>query len=260
MVDRELEIDFDDLLRRRAIERDVTLDVRVERSRRQARRQRDAGSAYRSPTSSRKPACEPDADQLKSTSIDGWTSGTPVAAITDGRDAMLAFAMNGEPLPVEHGFPVRMVVPGLYGFVSATKWVVDLELTTFADFDAYWARRGWAQQAPIKTQSRIDAPKPLARVAAGPSRRRRRRLGAAPRHRRRRGARRRGSLAARRARRPSVRSTPGGSGRGRGMPPPVNHKLEVRATDANGNVQPEERVAPIPDGATGWHSVVVRVS
>ena len=108
------------------------------------------------------------ADQLKSTSVDGWTAGTPVAAIMDGRDAMLAYAMNGEPLPTEHGFPVRMVVPGLYGFVSATKWVVDLELTTFADFDAYWARRGWAQQAPIKTQSRIDAPKPLARVVAGP--------------------------------------------------------------------------------------------
>jgi len=83
-------------------------------------------------------------------------------------DAMLAVAMNGEPLPLEHGFPVRMIVPGLYGYVSATKWLVDIELTTFGAYDAYWVRRGWAQQAPIKTESRIDTPKRSATVAAGP--------------------------------------------------------------------------------------------
>ena len=167
MVDRELEIDFKDLLGRRAIERDVTLTcVSNEVGGKLVGNARWLGVPLADVLT--EAGVRPGADQLKSTSIDGWTSGTPVAAIMDGRDAMLAYTMNGEPLPTEHGFPVRMVVPGLYGFVSATKWVVDLELTTFADFDAYWARRGWAQQAPIKTQSRIDAPKPLARVAAGP--------------------------------------------------------------------------------------------
>jgi DMSO/TMAO reductase YedYZ molybdopterin-dependent catalytic subunit len=94
---------------------------------------------------------DPDADAVRSTSADGWTAGTPLDVLTDGRDALFAVAMNGEPLPVEHGFPVRMVVPGLYGYVSATKWVVDLEVTRFEDFDAYWTTRGWAEQAPIKT-------------------------------------------------------------------------------------------------------------
>src|SRR5262249_4174568 len=85
----------------------------------------------------------------------------------DGRDAMLAVGMNGEPLPIEHGFPVRMVVPGLYGYVSATKWLAEIELSSFADFDAYWIRRGWAQQAPIKTESRIDTPGDGSSVTAG---------------------------------------------------------------------------------------------
>jgi DMSO/TMAO reductase YedYZ molybdopterin-dependent catalytic subunit len=75
--------------------------------------------------------------------------------------------MNGEPLPLTHGFPVRMLVPGLYGYVSATKWLVDLELTSFGDFDPYWVRRGWARQAPVKTMSRIDTPRPLARRPGG---------------------------------------------------------------------------------------------
>jgi len=95
------------------------------------------------------------------------TIGTPVSAVTDGRAAMLAIAMNGEPLLPEHGFPVRMIVPGLYGYVSATKWLVDLELSTFDAFDPYWVRRGWEQEAPIKTSSRIDTPKPLSTAKAG---------------------------------------------------------------------------------------------
>jgi DMSO/TMAO reductase YedYZ molybdopterin-dependent catalytic subunit len=102
-----------------------------------------------------------------STSVDGFTVTTPLAALTDGRDAMLAFGMNGEPLPLEHGFPVRMVVPGLYGYVSATKWVTDLNVTTFAEQTAYWTERGWAPQAPIKTASRIDVPKGFAQVSKG---------------------------------------------------------------------------------------------
>lgn len=98
------------------------------------------------------------ADCVYSTSADNFTVTTPLAALTDGRDAMLAIGMNGAPLPIAHGFPVRMVVPGLYGYVSATKWVVDLEVTRFADVTAYWSERGWAPRAPIKIASRIDTP------------------------------------------------------------------------------------------------------
>ena len=107
------------------------------------------------------------ADQLLCTSVDGFTSGTPVATVMDGRDALLAFAMNGQPLPVAHGFPARMVVPGLYGYVSATKWVTDIEVTRFASNFAYWAQRGWSQQAPIKTESRIDVPTGFGTLKAG---------------------------------------------------------------------------------------------
>ncbi len=102
---------------------------------------------------------KPGADALKSTSEDGWTCGTPLSALTDGRDALLALTMNGEPLPISHGFPVRQVVPGLYGYVSATKWVVDWEITRFEDFEAYWTQRGWGPLGPIKTQARIDVPR-----------------------------------------------------------------------------------------------------
>ena len=180
---------------------------------------------------------QPGADQLKSTSIDGWTSGTPVAAIMDGRDAMLAFAMNGEPLPTEHGFPVRMVVPGLYGFVSATKWVVDLELTTFDDFDAYWATSRLGE-----TSTDQDAVAHRRAEAARASRRRPVGVGGVA------WAQHRGITPSRcastrvpgsRPNSPTEQSidtwrqwtwtwdaTPG------------NHRIEVRATDADGDVQP----------------------
>ncbi|MEJ7690364.1 MAG: molybdopterin-dependent oxidoreductase [Nocardioidaceae bacterium] len=107
------------------------------------------------------------ADAVKSTSEDGWTCGTPLAALTDDRHALLAVAMNGEPLTPEHGFPVRMVVPGLYGYVSATKWVVDLEVTRFDDFSAFWTVRGWSREGPVKTQSRIDVPRQGANLSPG---------------------------------------------------------------------------------------------
>lgn len=100
----------------------------------------------------------PDADAVLQTSDDGWTCGTPLVALTDNRDAMLAVAMNGKPLPIEHGFPVRTLVPGLYGYVSACKWVVDMEVTKFSDFEAYWTSRGWSEQGPVKMSSRIDVP------------------------------------------------------------------------------------------------------
>jgi DMSO/TMAO reductase YedYZ molybdopterin-dependent catalytic subunit len=106
----------------------------------------------------RKAGIQAGADQLFCTSFDGFTSGTPVQTAMDGRDAMLAIGMNGQPLPTEHGFPVRTVVPGLYGYVSACKWITDIEVTTYAANVAYWAQRGWSQQAPIKTESRIDVP------------------------------------------------------------------------------------------------------
>jgi len=109
-----------------------------------------------------------DADMVLSRSVDGFTASSPLAALTDGRDALLAIAMDGEPLPVEHGFPVRMVVPGLYGYVSATKWVTELKLTRFADETAYWTDRGWSPDGPIKTQSRIEVPRPGTSVPAGP--------------------------------------------------------------------------------------------
>jgi DMSO/TMAO reductase YedYZ molybdopterin-dependent catalytic subunit len=107
------------------------------------------------------------ADAVLSRSVDGWTAGTPLAALMDGRNALFALAMNGEPLTPEHGFPVRMIVPGLYGYVSGTKWVVDLEVTRFSDFSAFWTQRGWSVEGPVKTESRIDVPRNGSSVSAG---------------------------------------------------------------------------------------------
>lgn len=108
-----------------------------------------------------------DADMVLSRSVDGFTASTPLEVLTDDRDALLAVAMDGQPLPAEHGFPVRMVVPGLYGYVSATKWVTELEVTRFDAVEAYWTQRGWSARGPVKTQSRIDVPRALAEVPAG---------------------------------------------------------------------------------------------
>lgn len=199
-----------------------------------------------------------DADQVVGRSVDGWTCGTPTAALRDGRDALLAVGMNGEPLPVEHGFPVRMVVPGLYGYVSACKWVTELELTRFADFDAYWVPRGWSAQGPIKTQSRIDTPRGRNRLTTGPVTV----AGVA-------WAQHRG------IRRVEVR-VDGGEWQQAELAPTVSvdtwvqwswrwdatpgeHQLQVRATDATGETQTERTQGVVPDGATGWHTVTVTV-
>ncbi|MDJ0339167.1 molybdopterin-dependent oxidoreductase [Cryobacterium sp. PH31-O1] len=107
------------------------------------------------------------ADMVLSTSQDGFTAGTPIEALTDGRNAILAVGMNGEPLPLEHGYPVRMVVPGLYGYVSATKWVVELKLTRFDQEQGYWTPRGWSELGPVKLSSRIDVPRQGTSVPAG---------------------------------------------------------------------------------------------
>jgi len=165
-VDREITLTFDDLLAMPAVERMITLTcVSNEVGSKLAGNARWQGVRLADLLEMAGP--QGGSDCVLSTSADGFTVTTPLAALTDGRDALLAYAMNGEPLPVEHGFPVRMVVPGLYGYVSATKWVVDLEITRFADVTAYWTQRGWSPQAPIKTASRIDVPAGFARLTPG---------------------------------------------------------------------------------------------
>jgi DMSO/TMAO reductase YedYZ molybdopterin-dependent catalytic subunit len=166
-VDREITLSFDDLLALPSVERMITLTcVSNEVGGKLAGNARWQGALLADLLGMAGP--QEGADCVLSTSVDGFTVTTPLAALTDGRDALLAYAMNGEPLPVEHGFPARMIVPGLYGYVSATKWVVDLEITRFADVTAYWTQRGWSPQAPIKTASRIDVPAGFARLAPGP--------------------------------------------------------------------------------------------
>jgi DMSO/TMAO reductase YedYZ molybdopterin-dependent catalytic subunit len=195
-----------------------------------------------------------DADMVLSTSIDGFTAGTPVEAL-NGRDALLAVGLNGQPLPTEHGYPARLVVPGLYGYVSATKWVVDLELTRFDIAEAYWTRQGWAARAPIKTESRIDVPKVGQSVAVGPVV-----FGGVA------WAQNRGVHAV------EVRIDDGVWQPARlgasysnqtwrlwSLPwqakDPGHHTITVRATDNTGATQTPDRVGSVPDGATGWHTV-----
>ncbi len=165
-VGKPMQLSFDELLRRPMIERYITLAcVSNEVGGDLIGNARWLGVPVADLLDEVDP--DPAADQVVSWSVDGFNAGTPTAVLRDGRDALLAVAMNGEPLPLDHGFPVRMVVPGLYGYVSATKWLSKLELTTFADYDAYWVPRGWAAQAPIKTGSRIDRPRAGQRVSAG---------------------------------------------------------------------------------------------
>lgn len=199
------------------------------------------------------------ADQLVSRSSDGMTIGTPVADVMDGRDAMLALGMNGEPLPVRHGFPLRMVVPGLYGYVSACKWLVELELTTFDAFDAYWVPRGWSQRAPIKTQSRIDTPQDaetreagtvtVAGVAWSQN------IGIeAVEVRVDEGVWHEATLAA------EDTADTWRQWTFEWDAPPGEHRLTVRATDRDGRTQTAEEAPPSPNGATGHHTVDVTVA
>lgn len=165
-VDRELRLSYADLLARPLVERWITL----------ACVSNEVGGNLISTALFRgvlladllkEAGLDPAADQLLATSSDGMTIGSPTAVVMDGRDAMLAVGMNGEPLPVEHGFPVRMVVPGLYGYVSACKWIVDLRATTFAEYQAYWVQGGWAAQGPVRLASRIDRPSGAEKLAVG---------------------------------------------------------------------------------------------
>ena len=161
-----MELSWSDLLNRPMIERDITMTC-VSNT---------VGGHYvgtarwigaRLDDLLREAGVQPDADMVVGRSSDGFECGFPVANAMDGRDAIIAVAMNGEPLPLQHGFPARLVVPGLYGFVSGTKWLTEIELTRFDQFEHYWERRGWAEKAPIKLMSRIDVPKGLAHVPAG---------------------------------------------------------------------------------------------
>jgi DMSO/TMAO reductase YedYZ molybdopterin-dependent catalytic subunit len=258
MVDREVTLTLADLLAYPTIERDITLTcVSNEVGGEYTGNARWIGISLA--TVLEEAGVQAGADQIVSRSIDGMSIGTPTAVALDGRDAMLAIAMNGEPLPPVHGYPVRMIVPGLFGYVSACKWLVELELTTFDAYDPYWVQRGWVKEAPIKTMSRIDAPKPLAQVAAGkvPI------AGVA-------WAQRRG------IEKVEVRIDGGTWAEARladvdtidtwrqwvldWEATPGRHTLEARATDAAGATQPEMRATPFPEGATGWHSVVMTVT
>jgi DMSO/TMAO reductase YedYZ molybdopterin-dependent catalytic subunit len=195
-------------------------------------------------------------DQLLCRSADGMTIGAPTRSALEVEDAMLAFGMNGEPLPVEHGFPVRMLIPGLYGYVSACKWLVRIEATTFDAVDAYWVERDWAADGPIKVASRIDTPAPLRQFPAG----RRPIAGVA-------WAQTRGIA------RVEVRVDEEDWAQAQLSPevdadlwrqwvlpydfPPGRHSITVRATTADGELQTEDRTAPFPAGSSGWHSVQV---
>ena len=199
------------------------------------------------------------AEQLVGRSVDGWTSGFPVDLAFDGREPLLAIGMNGEPLPPRHGFPARLIVPGLYGYVSATKWIEEIELTTWDGFDGYWITRGWSKEAPIKTQSRIDHPRQgekvtedplvLAGVAWAPTRG---------------------------IEKVEVRVDEGEwieceltsplsdkawvQWRAETTAGPGRHTAQVRATDGTGSTQTAQRARPAPDGATGHHTIEFEVT
>jgi hypothetical protein len=198
------------------------------------------------------------ASQLVGRSRDGWTAGMPTDWVMDpARDAMIAVRMNDEPLPPSHGFPARLIVPGLYGYVSATKWLAELELTTMEGFDAFWVPRGWAKEAPVLTQSRIDTPHHGTSVTAG-------RVAVA------------GVAWAPDRGVTGVEVAIDGEWRPARLSAPISdatwvqwvvdwdaapghHTIQVRATDGAGAVQEERSTPPAPDGARGWHTIEVSV-
>ncbi|MBK1783453.1 molybdopterin-dependent oxidoreductase [Prauserella cavernicola] len=254
MVERELTVDYADIRDRPLVERTITMTCVSN----------EVGGEYVSTANFigidlgdllREAGIQRGAEQVFSTSVDGYTAGSPVAAALDrDRGAMLAIGMNGEPLPLEHGFPARLVIPGLYGYVSATKWVTDLEITTWDARRPYWLERNWAREAPIKTQSRIDTPKGFDSVPAGTVRvagiawaqhtgieKVEVRLDKGP------------WQEAELTREVNLDTwrmwwaeldVPAGS-----------HQVVCRATDKSGHTQTDERMGTVPDGATGWHVI-----
>jgi DMSO/TMAO reductase YedYZ molybdopterin-dependent catalytic subunit len=201
----------------------------------------------------------PEAEQVVGRSVDGFSAGFPLELVTDDRPVLVAIGMNGEPLPVKHGFPARLVVAGLYGYVSATKWLDRIELATWEGVDGYWIPRGWSKEGPIKTQSRIDVPvagrtltagaQPIAGVAWAPHRgidRVEVRIDDGP------------------WQEAELSDTVGDNTWRQWLlrwdAPPGEHRITVRATDGTGEVQTHQRTDPPPDGATGRHSVAVTVA
>ncbi|MFD2418410.1 molybdopterin-dependent oxidoreductase [Amycolatopsis pigmentata] len=252
MVDREITYTYDDIRRRPLVERVVTLCCVSN----------PVGGPYISTAKFigvdladllNEAGVRPGAEQLFSTSADGFTAGTPVSTVLDpGRGAMLAIGMNGEPLPIEHGFPARLVVPGLYGYVSATKWVTELEVTTWDAQQAYWLHRGWAEQGPIKTESRIDAPHgsvPPGRVGIAGIAWAQHTGIAKVEVRLDNGPWQEATLSANvtddawRMWWAQVQASPG------------SHTVTVRATDRSGYTQTDQVADVVPDGATGWHTI-----
>lgn len=255
MVDKPLTLTFADLMKRPMIDHDVTLTCVSE----------NVGGGYIGNARwqgalladlLKEAGIQKGATQIVMRDVNGMNLGVATDPVMDGRASLLAVGMNGQPLPQEHGFPVRVVVPGLYGYVSACKWVVDMELTTFGAFDAYWTQRGWSKQAPIKTESRIDTPK--GNVAAGTVMV----AGVA-------WAQHRGIEAvevgidgtwhqAKLAVQDTIdtwrqwyypwQATPG------------KHTLQVRATDKTGHIQIAKRHGPEPNGATGYHTIQLTVT
>lgn len=258
LVDRELVLTMDELLSRPTVERVITLScVSNPIGGKYVGNATWVGVPLRGLLD--EVGIQAGADQLVSRSVDGMTIGTPTTAVMDGRDALIAVAMNGEPLSAVHGYPARMVVPGLFGYVSATKWLTELELTTFDAYDAYWVQRGWAQEAPVVTMSRIDTPRPLSRVPAG------RIMVAGVAWAQHRGIDKVEVRAdggewqqAQLAEVPSVDTWRQWSLAWDAAP--GSHRLEVRATDSTGTLQTEARAEPFPSGATGWYSTVFTVA
>jgi DMSO/TMAO reductase YedYZ molybdopterin-dependent catalytic subunit len=259
MVDRETTYSFDDLARFEVVETVTTLTCV---SNPVGGRLISTGvwTGYRVADLLAAAGVHADADMVLSMSIDGFTAGTPTEALTNGRNALLAIGLNGQPLPTEHGYPARLVVPGLYGYVSATKWVVDLELTRFDKAQAYWTRQGWAARGPIKTESRIDVPRGGQTLLEGPTIF--------------------GGVAW--AQNRGVRAVEVRIDDGMWQPAqlgatysdetwrlwsfpwqaksPGKHSITVRATDNTGATQTEDQAESVPDGATGWHKVNFTVS
>ena len=258
MVDRPVEISYDQLLRRTLEEHDMTLSCVSN----------DVGGPYVGNARwigallaplLRRAGLRPGADQLLARSADGMTIGTPLASVLDGRASLLAVAMNGQPLPVQHGFPCRVLVPGLYGYSSACKWVTELTVTTYQAQAAYWVQQGYAQIGTMKIASRIDVPRSSARVAAGTVTV----AGIA-------WATHRGIDAV------ELRIDNGGWQQTRiaaqdtpdtwrqwsydWQAGPGTHTLQVRAVDSSGIVQTGAQQQPFPSGATGWHTISVTVA
>jgi DMSO/TMAO reductase YedYZ molybdopterin-dependent catalytic subunit len=258
MVDREIVLTYDELVARPTVEQYVTIACvsnevggdlvgnALWRGVRLTELLEEAG-------------LRPEATQIVGRAVDGFTVGFPTAyALAPDREALVAVGMNGEPLPADHGFPARLIVPGLFGYVSATKWLAEIELTTWEAFDAYWVPLGWAKEGPILTQSRIDTPRdgaslsagrvPIGGVAWAPDR--------------------------------GIEAVEVRVDEGEWLPATLSspisdatwvqfvydwdatagdHRITVRATDGEGEVQTDERTRPAPDGARGHHSIGVSV-